>query len=197
VLGQWWGTTVIPSLWWPGLLVVGFGAASRARRRWPQTSEWKPHAGDRIHGGRAAMVMGLVGILCGSFVLLDPRWVLDVFWGGRAAPAAYEALTYTETFLRRQAPWLLVLIMLNIPLLITVMVNGRWSAMMRRIELGLSLVTCAVMAWTVLDDPVFIAPSSDRTAKFFLVLIVAFTLMNIGIKLYRSVRPTPSQQIHA
>jgi hypothetical protein len=197
VLGQWWGTTVIPSLWWPGVLVVGFGAASWARRRWPQTSEWKPRAGDRIHGSRAAMVMGLVGILCGSFVLIDPRWVLDVFWGGRAAPAAYEALTYTDTFLRRQAPWLLVLILLNIPLLITVIVNGRWSAMMRRIELGLSLVTCAVLAWTALDGPVFMAPSSDRTAKFFLVLIVAFTLMNIGIKLYRSVRPTPSQQIHA
>ena len=50
------------------------------------------------------MAMGLAGILCGLFVLLDPRWVLDFFWDGRAAPAAYEALTYTDTFLRRQAP---------------------------------------------------------------------------------------------
>jgi hypothetical protein len=173
---------------------VGFGVASWARRRWPQTSEWKPRAGDRIHGSRAALVMGLIGILCGLFVLVDPRWVLDVFWDGRAAPAAYEALTYTDTFRRHQAPFLLALLVLNIPLLITVIVNGRWSATLRRIEMGLSLATCAVMAWTVLDGPVFMAPSSDRTVKFFLVLIVAFTLINLGIKRYRRVRPTPDQR---
>lgn len=196
-LGRWWGATVIPSLWWPGVLVVSFGMASWARRRRPQTSEWKPRAGDRIHGSRAALVMGLVGILAGLFVLIEPRWVLDVFWGGRAAPAAYEALTYTETFLQRQAPYLFVLILLNIPLYITVIVQGRWSALLRRIELGLSLVDCAALTWTVLDGPIFNAPSSDRTAKFFLVLIVAFTLINIGIKLHRSVRPTPNFQIHA
>ncbi|MCY7353560.1 MAG: hypothetical protein LH470_00435 [Lysobacter sp.] len=192
-LGQWWGSTVIPSLWWPGVLVVGFGVASWARQRWPRTSEWKPHTRDRIHGGRATMVMGLVGILCGLYVLIDPRWLLDVLWGGRAAPAAYEALTYTDTFLQRQAPWLLVLILLNIPVFIAVIVSGRWSATMRRIQDGLGLVTCAVLAWTVLDGPVFLAPSSDRTVKFFLVLIVAFTLINMGIKLHRSVRPTPNQ----
>jgi hypothetical protein len=195
-LGQWWGATVISSLWWPGLLVVGFGAASWSRRRRPQTSEWKPRAGDRIHGSRAALAMGLVGILCGLFVLVDPRWLLDFFWGGRAAPAAYEALTYTATFRQRQAPWVLALIVLNIPLLIAVLVNGRWSAILRRIETGLSLATCAVLAWTVLDGPVFLASSSDRTAKFFLVLIVAFTLIHLGVKLHRSVRPTPSLLVH-
>lgn len=192
-LGQWWGGTVIPSLWWPGLLVVGFGLASWSRRRWPQTSEWKPRAGDRIHGGRAAMVMGVIGILCGLFVLINPHWVLDFFWGGRAAPAAYEALTYTDTFRQRQAPWLLVLIVLNIPLLIAVIVKGRWSAAMRRLEVGLSLVDCAVLVWTVVDGPVFLAPASDRMVKLFLVLIVVSTLVSLGIKLHRSVRPTPSQ----
>lgn len=196
-LGQWWGGTVIPSMWWPGVLVVGFGTASWVRRRWPETSKWKPRAGDRIRGGRAAMVLGLVGILCGLFVLIDPRWVLDVFWGGRAAPAAYEALTYTDTFRQRQAPFLLVLILLNIPLFITVLVNGRWSAILRRLEIGLSLITCAALTWTVLDGPAFMAASSDRTFKFFLVLIVAFTLIDIGIKLRRSVRPTPNQQVQA
>lgn len=191
-LGQWWGGTVIPSLWWPGLLVVGFGVASWARRRWPQTSEWKPRAGNRIRGGRAAMVMGLAGILCGLLVLLDPRWVLDFFWGGRAAPAAYEALTYTDTFLRHQAPVLLGLLLLNIPLFITVIVRGRWSALLRRLEMGLGLATSTVMVWTVLDGPIFATPGGDRTAKFFMVLIVVFSLMAVGVELYRSVRPAPN-----
>jgi hypothetical protein len=69
-LGQWWAGTVIPSLWWPGMLVVGFGAASWSRRRWPQTSEWKPRAVDSIPGGSATIAMGLVGIVCGLYVLI-------------------------------------------------------------------------------------------------------------------------------
>jgi len=196
ILGPWWVGTVIPSMWWPGVLVVYFGVASWTRRRWPQTSEWKPREGDLTPGSRAGMVMGLVGIVCGIFVLTDPRWVLDVFWGGRAAPAAYEALTYTDTFLQRQAPWLLVLLMLNIPMFIAVIVKGRRSALMQRLEVGLSLVFCAVMVWTVLDGPVFMTPTSDRTTKFFLVLITAFTLIYLGVELRRRVRPAPNQQIH-
>lgn len=187
-LGRWWGATVIPSLSWPGMLVVGFGLASWARRRWPQHSEWKPPTGDRMSGGRVASVMGLVGILLGLSVLLDPGWFL---FGGRASPAAQEAFTYTETFRQRQGPWLLALILLYIPVMIAVIVNGRHSALVRRVEVGLSLATCALLAWTALDGPVFMAPDSDRAAKGFLLLIAVFALLDIGIKLRRSVRPTP------
>ena len=192
-LGQWWGSTVIPSMWWPGVLVVGFGAASWARRRWPQTSEWKPRASDRIVGSRAAMVLGLVGVLCGVYLLVNPRWILDFVFNGRAASAADEALTYTDTFLQRQAPFLLVLLLLNIPLFITVIVSGRWSALMRRLDTVLSLATCAVMAWTVLDGPILMAPASDRTIKLCMVLIIAITLVGIGVKRYRRVTPTPER----
>jgi hypothetical protein len=177
VLGQWWGGTVIPSLWWPGVLVVGFGISSWVHRRWP--------------GGRAAMVMGLAGILCGVLVLIDPTRLLDIFYNGQAAPAAYEALTYTDTFLHRQAPWLLGLLLLNFPLYITVIVKGRWPAWMRRLEDGLVLVTCAAMTWTVLDGPVLRTPAGDQTARFLMALIVVFTLIYMGVKLHRSVRPMP------
>jgi hypothetical protein len=189
--------TVIPSLWWPGLLVVSFGATAWARRRRQPTADWTPRSADRIQGSRAALVMGIVGILCGLFVLLDPRWILDVVFGGRAAPAAYDALTYTDTFRHRQAPSLFVLVALNIPLLLTVIVNGRWSVLTRRLDTGLSLATSAMLVWTVLDGPMFVGPTSDRTAKFFLVLIVAFTLTHVAIKVYRAVKPAPARQIRA
>jgi hypothetical protein len=192
-LGQWWGATVIPSLWWPGVLVVGFGLTAWWRRRRPHTAEWQPRAADRIRGGRAALVLGLAGIACGLFVLIEPRWVLGFFFGGRTAPAAYEALTYTDAFRQQQAPYVFGLLLLNIPLLITVLVNGRWSSLLRRIEAGLSLITCAVLTWVVLDGPVFLVSSSDRTFKFFLVLIIASTLIGMAVKLHRSIRPAPSQ----
>lgn len=192
-LGRWWGGTVIPSMWWPGVLVVSFGLASWTARRWPQTSAWRPRAGDRIRGGRAALVLGIIGILCGLFVLLDPRRVLDVFWGGRAAQAAYDALTYTGEFRERQGPFLLALLLLNFPLFITVLVNGRWSAAMRRIQFGLSLALCAAMVWTVLGGPVFLAPQSDRAAKASLILVTALTIAGLGVQIFRSVRPAPNR----
>lgn len=192
-LGQWWGSTLIPSLWWPGVLVVGFGLSSWLRRRRPQAAEWKPRPVDRIQGGRAGMAMGLVGILCGLFVLLDPRWVLDVLFGGRAAAAAYQAFTYTDAFRARQAPLLLGLILLNIPILVMVLVSGRWSATMRRIDVALALVVCAVLMWTVLDGPVFMAPASDRMVKLCMVLIVAITIIDRGVRWRRSVRPAAGQ----
>lgn len=196
-IGQWWGGIVIPSLWWPGALVTGFAAAAWGRRRWPQTSEWKPRAGDRTKGGRAAMVLGLVGMVGGVLVLLDPHWVLDFFWGGRAAPAAYEALSYTESFLRKQGPLLLVLLVLYTLMFAGATVSGRWSARMRRFETGLSLLLCVVMAWTALDGPVLRAQSSDGVARFTLVLLILVTLADIGIKQYRRVRPAPDRQAHA
>ncbi len=190
VLGSFWVNTLIPSLWWPGVLVVGFGLASWSRRRRPQ-AEWKPRTGDRAPIHRVGLVMGLIGILCGVYVLFDPTWVLDVVSRGAAAPAAYEALTYTDTFRHRQGPWVLALLVLNVPLLIAATVTGRWSNVMRRVDVGLSVITCAVLAWTVFDGPIFMVDASDRMAKFILVLILLMSLIDIGVKLHRSVRPAP------
>jgi hypothetical protein len=89
---------------------------------------------------------------------------------------------------------LFVLLTLNIPLMITVIVNGHWSVITRRIEIGLGLLTCAAMMWAVLDGPVFMARASDGLVKSLLVLITVFTLINYGIKLHRSVRPAPDRQ---
>jgi hypothetical protein len=191
VAAHWWGRAFIPSLWWPGMLVVGFGLAAWVRRRWPQSGAWKPRAGDRIEGGRTALVLGLIGIVCGIYVLIEPRWLLDVVWNGRAAPAAYEALTYTETFRQRQAPWLLALLLVNIPILATVVVQGRWSANVQRVATWLGLATCAAMIWTIVDGPVLMTPSGDGTAKGLMGVIVAVTLLGYAIQAYRRVRPTP------
>lgn len=193
LLGQWWTGTVIPSLWWPGVLVVGYGAAAWSRRRWPQSPGWKPRAADGIRGGRASLVMGLFAMSLGLYLLVNPHWVLDFFWGGRAAPAAYEALSYTDAFLRRQAPVLLVLVALNIPLAIAAIVSGRRPVVLRRLETFLALLTCAAMAWAVADGPIFMAASSDHTAKFFMALIVALMLAGMAASWYRRVRPTPDR----
>lgn len=195
-LSQWWLGIVIPSLWWPGMLVVGFALAARSRRRRPHAAVWTPRAGKRTHANRIGMAAGVVGILCGVFVLIEPRWLLDVIWQGRAAQEAYTALTYAEPFRHRQAPILLALLLLNIPMLIAAILGGQRSVNMRRMETALSLIICGVMLWTVLDGPVFMADSSDSTVKFAMVVIIAITLGNFGVQAFRRVRPKPDRRVH-
>lgn len=196
-LSQWWLGVAIPSLWWPGMLVVGFALAARSRRKRPHAAVWTPRTGKRTHANRIAMAAGIVGILCGVFVLIEPRWLLEIVWQGRAAQEAYTALTYAEPFRHRQAPILLALLLLNIPMLIAAILGGRWSVNMRRMETALSLITCGVMLWTVLDGPVFMADSSDSTVKLAMVVIVAVTLINFGIQAFRRVRPRPDRGVPA
>lgn len=196
-LSEWWLGTVIPSLWWPGLLVVGFGLAAWSRRRRPEKAEWSPRAEDRAEASRAALVLALAGIVCGVLVLLDPRWFLDLLLGGRVPPAVMEAFEYTEAFRSRQAPWLLGLILLNVPLLIVVIAHGRWTVPLRRAYTVLSLATCAVLAWVVLDGPMYAAPATDRTAKGVLAVLVVLSLGEIVRQWFRRVRPSPEGPVRA
>jgi len=68
-----------------------------------QTSEWKPRAGDRIHGSRRALVMALVATVWGLFVLLDPVGSWMPLWRS-SGTCRYAAFTYTDTFRHRQGP---------------------------------------------------------------------------------------------
>ena len=195
LVGQWWTATVIPSLWWPGVLVVFFGLAAWVRRQWPHTAVWKPQGADHIQGGRAGIAMALVGMTLGLYILAQPSRVLDVVWGGHAAPVAYQALTYTDSFLRGPALYLYALVLLNIPFFATVAILGHWTATLRSTETALSLCTCAAMVWAVVDGPIFMTANSDAVTKFFLVLLIGYTLLHLGIQMHRSVKPAPSQQL--
>lgn len=190
-LASWWGGVLGPSLAWLGLLVFGFGSAAWARRRWPDSAEWKPRIGDQLPVNRAALAMGVIGILCGVYLLANPTWLLDVFLGGRAAPAAYEALSYTDTFRHRPAPWLFGLLLLNIPILIALIVKGRWSTALHRLYDLHGVLLCAVAAWALVDGPIFRASASDSAIKLALLLTIVWTLILYGLRWSRRVKPRP------
>ena len=59
----------------------------------------------------------------------------------------------------------------------------------------MALLTCAAMVWTIAGGPILMTPSGDQTAKSLMVLIVAGVLISMGVKLYRSVRPTPDGRV--
>lgn len=190
-LASWWGGLLGPSLAWLGLLVFGFGSASWARRRWPESAEWKPRIGDQVPVNRSALAMGVIGILCGVYLLANPAWLLDVFLGGRAAPIAYEALSYTDTFRQRQAPWLFGLLLLNVPILIALIVKGRWSTTLHRLYDVHGVLLCAVAAWALFGGPIFRASASDSAIKLALLLTLVWTLILYGLRWSRGVKPRP------
>ncbi len=193
LIGRFWFGTVLPSLWWPGLLVAYFATSAWVGRRWPPAADWKPRAKDRLDGGRAALLLGMAGVALGCVVLSNPTVVLDVVWQGRAAPAAYTALTYDPGFLQRQAPWLFALVLSNLPLMAFALVKGRRPAGLRRLETGLSLLTCAMMLWVVFDGPVLATPAGDETAKFLMLAIVVVVLLGLAVSRYREVRPAATR----
>jgi len=82
---------------------------------------------------------------------------------------------------------------LNLPLLIVVLRDGRWTPRMRRLSDALALATCAVMLWTVLDGPVLLTKPGDEMAKFAMVLVVGMTLLGLGYKWYQRVNPAPAK----
>jgi len=191
VLGRWWGGTVLPSLWWPGVLVAGYAAAAWVRRRWPQTAEWKPRDAELGAANRNALVLAVAGIVVGVVVLAEPSLLLDVLFGGKASPEAYAALAYTEAFRGRQAPWLFAGLLLHAVLLLPVIASGRWSPRLRALETALTLALVAVMAWTVLDGPAFRAAAADRAFKLALVVTIAWCVVDLGLRLARRVKPAP------
>lgn len=192
LVAQWWVGTVIPSLWWPGVLVMGFAASAWARRRWPPAAPWTPRAPDRLEGGRAALVLGVVAVAAGVFTLARPAWLLDFFWGGLAAPSAYAALAYADGFTRSpQAMVLLALLCLNIPLMLAAVVQGRWSAPLRRAQDALALATGAAMVWAIAGRPIMATPAVDETTKVLMALIAAGMLWHFAVRWLRRVRPSP------
>ncbi len=189
-LAQWWFGAGLGARWWPGVLVVCFGAAAWTRRRWPQTAEWKPSVVDRDHVFRLATIAGIAAAVFGIFFLVEPRWFLDLL-GGRAAPEAYRALTYAEDFRAVRLPWLVACVAADPVLRLVVVVRGRWSKVTRLIEVALSLALCGVLSWVLLAGPVYASETTDAFVKPCFVIIIIAVLLAVVLKLVRvtAVRP--------
>jgi hypothetical protein len=199
LFAQWWDSSVLPSLWWPGLLVTCFGIAAWTRRVWPQSAEWKPKARRSERASPSLLVIGVAAIVSSLVILLNPALILDMMFGGRAAPAAYDAFTYSGTFRRTQAPLLLVLLALNIPLYFTVALQRRWTVLTRRIETGLSVLLVLVMVWALVGGSIMVGEGSNEFVKFSFGLIIFFTILDLAVKAYRGSRPAaaPDPRLNA
>ena len=195
VLSQWWGSSVLPSFWWPGVLVIAFGASAWGRRRWPDTTAWRPLDPQRLVGGRAATALAVLGIAAGVAVLVDPRWLLQALWGGRIAPVALEAFVYAERFRQGPGPVLWTALGLHAPLLLAAMAQGRWTPALRRADAALSVWVAAAVAWALLDGPVFTAAVSNEAMRLALLLTLVWIVGDFGWRWHRAKRWAPALRV--
>ncbi|MFI6484287.1 hypothetical protein ACIBH1_40635 [Nonomuraea sp. NPDC050663] len=77
------------------------------------------------------------------------------------------------------------MMILHLVLYAVLIVRGRWQALTRRIDIGLLLLTCGVLAWCMAVGAIFAAEPTDQIVKGALVLIILGTLIDTGLKLRR------------
>jgi hypothetical protein len=165
-----------------GLLVASFWMLGALRRRYPQWAPWKPSDlppladPDRVNR-IGCLLLALAGA-CGTLALVNPAWLLEVFFGGRAPAPALQAFTYNPDFAHVRAPVLFSCIGLNLLLFVWVAIDGRWRELTRRIELGLTLSICAIMAWSVLAGDILQSQPADQLMKLAMALCSGFALSN-------------------
>jgi hypothetical protein len=166
-------------LTWLGVLVVGFGAKSWIRRRWPASGLWEPRDRDRVNRVGSAVVV----LIATPFVVLyaAPAWVLDQVSGGRL-DTSWAA--YTADFQRWRLPCFIGLMVGLLALLAFVAIQGRWSRLTRRLNIGLNMaLACLVLAFAV-EGNLFQSSQVDQIARNVLGLVAVIYVSSVGVQLY-------------
>ena len=172
----------LQALIWPGFLVVWFGLAAWARRRWPRTAVWKPRPAERDmvnrFGTASAVLFGAVG----AAVLANPGGALNLVSGGRLSAAGYAAFAYDSGFLTLRGPAVLAVIVADLAVLLVIAIRGRWEPATRRAQLVLNVVTGGVLLWVLFGGPAFSQQSTDQLFKVAVGATVLGILIDLVVK---------------
>jgi hypothetical protein len=173
------GLVKIGILDWLGLLVVVFGARNWIRRRWPARALWEPRDRDRVNRVGTAVAVPIATF----FVVLyaAPAWVLDQVSRGRF-DTTWAA--YTQDFQRFRLPWLIGLLVGLLALLSFAAIQGRWSWLTRRINIGLNLALAGLILSLAVGGNIFQSSAADQIARDVLALVAAIYVPCVGIMLY-------------
>ncbi|MDG4827422.1 hypothetical protein O7635_36735 [Asanoa sp. WMMD1127] len=182
---HWYQDYGIAALWWPGFLVVAFGAAGWARRRWPTRFVWRPRRSTAGFVNRPGRIAAFAFWTAGAAVLVSAAWLLERLG---AAPQAVHALTFDPDFVRFLGPLVLALLVAELAQHLTVTIHGRWRPVTRTIDVALGLLTCAALIGVLFAGPVYLSAEADSTVKFAIAVVVAVSLIDLLLKARRLTR---------
>jgi hypothetical protein len=175
----------VSALIWPGFLVVWFGVAAWARRRWPGTAAWKPRPAERDAINRFGLATAVIFAALGTAVLLSPTAALDLVVGGRLSDPARAAFAYDSEFVRLRGPALLAMLVASIIVLVAVLIRGRWEPGTRRAHLAVNIVMSVVLTWVLFGGNVFQATPTDQMFKLAVAGTTVGAVIDLVVRLRR------------
>src|SRR6185436_18320549 len=144
---------------WLGVLVLLFAIKSWAARRWPASFQWKPSKVRDMDVTRVVEQLALIAVLVFyELAYLMPAQVIGLVSGGNV-PAG--VLDYTTDF---ASPIRMLWFALIMPALIVVealaMARGRFSRVLRVVEIGLFIMAGSQLIWHAAYGNIFANPQA-------------------------------------
>jgi hypothetical protein len=164
---------------WLGVLVVGFGAKSAIRRRWPLTAVWKPRDRDGVNRIGAAIVVSLATLAV--ILYAAPAWVFDRISGGRLN-TTWAA--YTADVQRLRLPMFIGLLVGLLVLLSFAAIRGRWSRLTRRIGIVLNIALAGLVLALAGSGNIFQSSTVDQIARSVLAAVAVIYVPCVGVQIY-------------
>jgi hypothetical protein len=179
-LAGWWLGPGLGAFWWPGFMIMFTLLAAWLRQRGWFKPRWRPRAVDPERVNRGALAFGLAWFVIGVAVVVSLPWLVPHLPG-----ALPRVLALDPDFLRIRAWPVLPLWTASFAILACVLVQGRWSPLMRKLEIVSSAAFIALLLWWVTAGRMFQATPTDQGARGILALIVVIMLVDLGVRLQR------------
>lgn len=178
-LGRWWVSYGLGALWWPGFLVMVALAAALVRRLWPAgKSAWRPKPDavrDPDEVNRLGFGLGLAAALAGVALWIGVAWMQAT-----ASFSFAEAFRFDPNFLATRGLALLLFWAAGITLMVVVLVEGRWRRLTRRLDLGVKLLSVALMVWLIAGGPIFVHAQTDAGMRNGVILVLAIVIVSLA-----------------
>lgn len=176
-LVAWWFSAGLGAFWWPGFMVMMALAASTLRHFRTTQPAWAPRRADTDHLSRLTLALGLIGSLVGTAFMISLPWIAPHLPGPLPQVFAFDA-----GFLQERAVFAVLLWLAGLGLLAVLLVQGRWTALTRRLDLAGNLAWVALLLFWLSAGPIFTSPATDSGARGGLGLVILFVALDLGLK---------------
>jgi hypothetical protein len=183
-LADWWLSRGLGALWWPGFVVMAALVAHWLRQSGIVTPTWKPRMVDPERINRKALKLGLPCLAIGALFVACLPWLAP-----RMPGALPHVFAFDPDFLRGPALPVPLLWLCSFGLLGAALHRGRWSPLMRQLEVATSLAWTVLLLWWLLAGNIFQAKPTDDVAKLCLGAILIFVVMTMVLRSYRRTKP--------
>ena len=178
--GGWWLTLGLGAFWWPGFLAMGCLLAAWLRHRGLFQPKWRPRTVDPERINRSTMAFGLFWFAVGATLVACLPWL------AKAMPGPLpQIFAFDPEFLRVRAWPVLPLWAGSFATLASVYVQGRWTPLTRKLEIGFSAAFLALLAWWLAAGPMFQAKATDDGARGAIALVIVFIAIDLVVRIRR------------